>query len=240
MDEATVTRLNGINREFYRVTAESFDETRRRAWPGWERLLPFLPRTPLAALDIGCGNGRFGVFLAEKLGSAIRYHGIDNNAALLEHARNATVGFDAQFEERDIVENPPNAGMYDLVVLFGVLHHVPGTDRRRAFMRSAADRVAPGGVLAFACWRFYEYERFRQRIVPWPPDLTPNVEAGDYLLDWRRGELVTPALRYCHYVDDVEHDALVAATGMTEIATYRADGEGGEANRYSVLRPNPQ
>jgi tRNA (uracil-5-)-methyltransferase TRM9 len=237
MEEATVARLNDINREFYRVTAESFDETRRRAWPGWERLLPYLTqlRSPLAVLDIGCGNGRFGVFLAEKLGGAIRYHGVDNNAALLEHARSATAGLEPHLENRDIIENPPNTGTYDLVVLFGVLHHVPGAAQRRVLMHTVAQRVAPGGVLAFACWRFYEYERFRQRLVPWPPDLAAKVELGDYLFDWRRGDLAAPALRYCHYIDDDEHNALVAVTGMTEMAIYRADGESGDANRYSVL-----
>jgi SAM-dependent methyltransferase len=238
MDSATVARLNDINRQFYRVTAESFDETRRRAWPGWERLLPYLAQLglPLSVLDIGCGNGRFGVFLAEKLSGKIQYHGIDNNPALLEHARRATTGFDSRLEERDIVENPPNVGKYDLVVLFGVLHHVPGAHQRRALIRTVGQRVAPGGILAFACWRFYEYERFRQRTVPWSPELAPNVEPGDYLLDWRRGDLIVPALRYCHYVDDAEHDTLVAAASMTVVATYRADGESGDANRYSVLR----
>ncbi len=45
---------------------------------------------------------------------------------------------------------------------------------------------------------------------------------------WRRE---TPALRYCHYVDDAEHSALVAATGLTEVVTFRADGETGDMNR---------
>ena len=88
-------------------------------------------------------------------------------------------------------------------------------------------------MLAFACWRFYEYARFQERIPPWPDDLAKQVETGDHLLDWRQGER---ALRYCHYVDDAEHAALVDATGLVEIETYRADGRPGDANRYSLLR----
>jgi tRNA (uracil-5-)-methyltransferase TRM9 len=243
MDAPTIARLNQINREFYRITADDFDQTRGEAWPGWEHLIPYF-HTPLSVLDVGCGNGRFGIFLQKNLVGArhvalaplpaINYHGMDSNPALLEHAR-ATLeslpGMTITLEERDIIENPPDSGEYDLVVLFGVMHHIPGYAERQTFIRRLADRVKAGGLLAFACWRFYEYPRFRERIVPWPESIT--VEAGDYLLDWRRG---TTALRYCHYVDDAEHAALVAATGMREILTYRADGKTGDANRYSLLR----
>lgn len=232
MDAETIRRLNAINHEFYRLTADDFSETRGTAWPGWERLLPYL-RAPLSALDVGCGNGRFGLFLAEHLGAAnVQFHGVDSSDGLLAHARTALAGLpDVTLEARDIVENPPDAGSYDLVALLGVLHHIPGAVERQAFMRRLAERVKPGGLLVFAAWRFYEYERFRERIVPWPSDI--QVEPGDYLLDWRRG---TVALRYCHYTDDAEHAALVAATGLTELATYRADGATGDANRYSLLR----
>jgi tRNA (uracil-5-)-methyltransferase TRM9 len=230
MDAAAIARLNAINREFYRITANEFDATRGQAWLGWEKLLKYLSsqHTPLSVLDVGCGNGRFGVFLRER-GLNIAYHGMDNSQALLNKARAALP--DAALELRDIVDNPPDTGIYNLVVLFGVLHHIPGYTQRQAFMHTLAERVAVGGILAFACWRFYEYERFRARIVPWDDDIT--VEKHDYLLDWRRGER---ALRYCHYVDDDEHAELVSATGLHEIASYRADGEEGQANKYSILR----
>lgn len=267
MDEATIRRLNAINRQFYRVTADEFDQTRGSSWPGWERILPYL-HAPLSVLDVGCGNGRFGVFLCEKLVVShqssvasrqsadesqrppyselgtrnsvlnpqhfISYHGLDSNAILLDHARSSLItrpGLEFCLEERDILEHPPDSGEYDLVVLFGVLHHIPGYEQRQQFVRGLTQRVKPGGLLAFASWRFFEYERFRQRIIPWPDDV--QVEEHDYLLDWRRGEV---SLRYCHYVDDVEHAALVAATGLTEILAYRADGQDGKTNGYSILR----
>jgi tRNA (uracil-5-)-methyltransferase TRM9 len=231
MNDATVKRLNQINREFYRITADSFDESRGDAWPGWEVLLPYLLQPPLSVLDVGCGNGRFGVFLAQKIGADLAYTGIDSSASLLDRARVSLAGLNAHLEERDIVEQPPDAGEYGLVALFGVLHHLPGRAQRRVFMQTLAQRVAPGGYLAFAAWRFYEYERFRRRIIPWPADL--EVELGDHLLDWQRGER---ALRYCHYVDGAEHADLIAATGLTTITTYRADGRTNDINCYSLLR----
>ena len=228
MDEATIRRLNAINHNFYRTTADEFDQTRGQPWPGWFNLLSHLPAS-ITVLDVGCGNGRLGVFLAQHVA---HYHGVDNNPALLERAREALAHLPSvTLDVRDIVENPPDSGAYDLVALFGVMHHIPGAQRRRDLMQMLAQRVRPGGLLAFACWRFYEFERFRNRIVQWPEDI--QVEAHDYLLDWRRGQT---ALRYCHYVDDAEHDALVDASGLTEIERYRADGFSGTVNQYSILK----
>ncbi|MBC7869373.1 MAG: class I SAM-dependent methyltransferase [Chitinophagaceae bacterium] len=239
MDATTIQRLNAINREFYRVTADEFDQTRGTAWPGWEKLLPYLNRKPngttFSVLDVGCGNGRFGVFLAEHVGRELDYHGMDNNGALLERAMqavSAAPGVATTLERRDVVEDPPDSGLYDLVAVFGVIHHIPGCRQRQEFIRMLAKRVKPGGVLALACWRFYEFDRFRSRIIPWGDDLRDVVENHDYLLDWRRGEV---ALRYCHYVDDAEHAALLKASGLDEIVTYRADGFTGTVNQYSIL-----
>jgi SAM-dependent methyltransferase len=239
MDTKTINRLNAINRTFYATVADDFDQTRGTAWPGWQRLLPYLT-TPLSVLDVGCGNARFALFLHDNLSaldtqhSVLFYTGFDSNPALLDHARTALTGKERltfSLEQRDIIENPPDSGEYDLVVLLGVLHHIPGYEQRQTFMRQLAARVKRGGLLVFTAWRFYEYERFRERIIPWSDDLP--VEANDYLMDWRRGAV---SLRYCHYTDDAEHDALVQATGLTEIETFRADGQGGTANRYSILR----
>jgi SAM-dependent methyltransferase len=236
MDPATIQRLNQINHNFYARTAAAFDATRGRPWPGWERLLPHLPPDmPLTVLDAGCGNGRFGVFLAERRDGPIIYHGVDSNADLLELAESALSpmpDLTVTLEQRDVIDAPPT-GTYGLVTAFGLLHHVPGYANRQAFVRSLAGCVADGGLLAFATWRFHEFDRFRERIVPWPDDLAQTVEAHDYLLDWRRGET---ALRYCHYVDAAEHTELVAAAGMHEIETYRADGFTGTVNGYSILR----
>ena len=236
MDETTIRALNALNRRFYHITAAHFDRTRARPWAGWERLLPYLDALPkpIRVLDVGCGNGRFGVFLAERLGAEnVRYHGVDGAPTLLERARAALAEAHvrAQIEERDVLEGGLPDGEYGLVALFGVLHHVPSYRRRRAFMRELAARVAGGGYLALTAWCFYEFERFRRRIQPWPQEW--RAEKHDYLLDWQSGP---QAVRYCHYVDEAEHADLLAATGLDVVETFRADGKTGTLNRYSILR----
>src|SRR5215216_4249990 len=111
MDTDTINRLNAINRTFYATVADDFDQTRGTAWPGWQRLLPYLS-TPLSVLDVACGNARFALFLHDNLSFITQqpdsfsapsaqhsvlplfYTGLDSSPALLDHARTALSGKD--------------------------------------------------------------------------------------------------------------------------------------------------
>src|SRR5438046_10676647 len=107
MDATMVQRLNEINRIFYRATADRFEALLHNSWPGWQPLIPYL-RPSMSILDIGCGNGRFGKFAIRYAGNVIRYHGVDNNARLLEYAHNLLVDINPRLEQRDVTENPPD------------------------------------------------------------------------------------------------------------------------------------
>lgn len=234
MKPETRKRLNQLNRAFYAATAADFDATRQRAWAGWHDLLAIVDLPLDSLLDLGCGNGRFGRFIAENQEEPLRYIGCDNNQPLLDIAREALAchpHVQSRLIRRDIVSHGLPAQKARMVALFGVLHHVPGFEQRRELVAEAAARTEPGGWLVFTAWRFMEDEKLRKRILPWSGGF--EVEKNDYLLDWRRGQI---AERYCHYIDAAEHEALVAASGLRLAGDYRADGAGGNLNRYAVLQ----
>ena len=76
--------LRAINRRFYDRFAPEFDASRGRPWPGWERVVDCLV-PPVAVLDVGCGNGRFGAYLAGR-SDGLSYLGVDACGALLRAA----------------------------------------------------------------------------------------------------------------------------------------------------------
>jgi len=239
VDDTSFQQLIAINRGFYAVTADDFAQTRAVGWRGWGRLLPHLPHSaPLRVLDVGCGNARLATYLAQQLDRPIEYVGIDSSSRLLALAAD-NLRHDARIVPRllhqDALTDALPGGPFDLVAAFGFIHHIPGSDRRRASIAAMAERVGVGGVLAVTLWKFYEYERFRARIVPWShlDQLPTTLEAGDHLRDWRQGQR---ALRYCHYVDEHEQAALIEAAHLPLIDSYRSDGEGNRVNAYLIWR----
>lgn len=260
MDPATRRQLLAINRAFYEAHAAAFDRSRgARPWPGWQRLLPLLPagpphrdgRRPLGAvLDVGCGNARFACFL-EQAGFAFRYTGVDASPALLAAARRQlpdALADTAELVEHDFLASgapgealPP--GPFELVVLMGVLHHVPGADWRLALLRAAAARLAVPGLLVLAAWQFEDDPREQRKRVDWSraaeahgaAAIDPGaLEPGDALLRFGDDPMAPP--RYCHSVRDDEFEGWPDALELAVVGDFRADGARGIANRYAVLR----
>jgi len=250
VNDATAEALAAINRDFYAAHAASFSATRQSPWAGWERLLEPLRRraagdAALRVLDVGCGNGRFARFLAERLADRPHcVHGVDASEPLLREARRkAPPG--AGFLCADAVECPEALppGPFEAVVLFGVLHGVPGRAQRTALLRACAARLAPGGLLALSLWRLERDARLLGRVVDWnvyssrapmPIDCS-QLESGDLLLPWGAGDEV---LRYCHAFDESEIAQLQSALEPLELrpeARFRADGRSGEQNDYVLL-----
>jgi SAM-dependent methyltransferase len=250
LDSNTIRALNAINRRFYRDRAREFSQTRDAPWPGWTRLMESLgdgtASAPLHVLDVGCGNGRFARFLRER-GRAFRYLGVDASAALLDHARARLADSpDIEFAQTDFVETSLDGLRaekdFSLIVLFGVLHHVPGRERRVSLLQSLARRLTPDGRLAATAWQFQAFQRFRDRLLPWDrfnresddPIDTSQLETGDHLLPW--GPSPGAAVRFCHFSDETEMQALVSDAGLACLKTWLADGREGDLNRYYLLR----
>lgn len=248
MNAKTRQALIDINRAFYAGVADAFSDSRRDPWPGWQRALSHLKQPcdePISVLDVGCGNGRFATFLENELGRRFRYLGLDSSSSLLARARDvhdplAHVEF-AQLEILDpTAQLAPVGARFDLIALFGVLHHIPGESSRRDLLRELIARLAEGGILIVTAWQFGAFERFRSRILPWEQynDRIPDpidereLEDGDHLLRWGAASLP----RYCHFADPDELRGLLGIDSSEWIDEFSADGKTGNLNRYAVVR----
>jgi tRNA (uracil-5-)-methyltransferase TRM9 len=243
---STILQLNQLNLNFYSQVSAAFDESRSHAWDGWRQLVePLSSLAEINLLDIGCGNGRFGQFLAEQNLPLKTYVGLDSNQELLQSAAKGLSrhNIDHQLIKTDLVEDLLGDGLPlttpqskpNLVVLFGLLHHIPSLELRLKLVRLVANELETGGIMVFTLWLFNNFHRFHKKYIS-PSEInikSDELEEGDYLLNWLRGE---EAIRYCHYADRIEIESLVESTKLKIVSTYTADGREGDLNQYIILK----
>jgi tRNA (uracil-5-)-methyltransferase TRM9 len=277
MPHDRTSQLNQLNRQFYTDSAESFSRTRTSQWEGWSRALPEISavfascrkaeRLP-QVLDLGCGNGRFLAFLQNEAGvSEFSYHGVDLSATLLQSAALVTTDPTIQrtFSQVDLVEMLLSAQSGsefraerlssvfsptpDLIVLFGVMHHIPSLELRKQLLSAAWRALAPGGALIITFWQFANGARFAAQLTspettlsisPSPTKTSPPAEDSfshfDYLLPWQK----KPAARYAHHFCDAEIALLTELFPPDcRIDHFAADGKE-RLNYYLVLKKNSE
>jgi 2-polyprenyl-3-methyl-5-hydroxy-6-metoxy-1,4-benzoquinol methylase len=240
MDSTTAAYLIEINREFYTRFSDSFSATRHRIQPGVRRVLGMLKGNE-SILDLGCGNGELWRELA-KGGHRGPYLGVDFSVPLLLEAETQPEGFGARFMEVDLTQLQAYsdqlsvAGNWSLITAFAVLHHIPSTELRLNLLRVVNKLLKKDGYFIHSNWQFLNSEKLKARIQPWEAvDLSvTQVDAGDYLLDWRSGG---KGLRYVHYLDENELAELASASNFRISDTFYSDGETGNLGLYQIWQP---
>jgi len=247
MQPEIIQRLLDINKEFYQRFGQAFAQTRRRIQPGVRRVLgEWISDGDW--LDIGCGSGALAQswHAGEMRGN---YTGIDFSAALLEEAISGIAGMPARngltisFRNVDLsrVDWTTTLGrkLYDGVVSFAVLHHIPAAQERQRLVKQIAGLLKINGLFILSVWQFQHSPRLMARVQPW--ELAgihrEEVEEGDMLLDWRHQsdeQSKEPGLRYVHLFSREELAALAEASGFKIIDVFESDGKGGRLGLYQV------
>jgi SAM-dependent methyltransferase len=100
---------------------------------------------PGRALDLACGEGQNGIWLAS-LGWNVVGVDFSEVAIAKANARAERDGLDVEFVCADLVAYVPEVGAFDLVLVLYL--HIPA-EQRRAVLERAAAALAPGGTFVF-------------------------------------------------------------------------------------------
>jgi SAM-dependent methyltransferase len=234
MQPEIARKLLELNHQFYQTFAEDFSATRQRLQPGVVQVLDAV-QLSASVLDLGCGNGQVAAYLAKR-GHTGSYLGLDSANNLVEIARELALP-DAEFITRDLAAPDwelllPDQ-VYDYVICFAVMHHIPSRELRIEFLNKVKRLLAPGGSFIHSNWQFLESQKLRERVLPWETVglSDQDVDEHDYLLDWRRGGT---GYRYVHYFTSAELHSLAEATGFKITGLFTSDGEGNNLGLYQI------
>jgi tRNA (uracil-5-)-methyltransferase TRM9 len=250
MDKKIILQLDQLNQKFYQKTADSFDQTRQFAWQGWVKLLPAiksLTNKKISVLDIGCGNGRFSEFLTENQIN-FTYTGVDNNQQLLDKAETKLKKTNNKYSLQNLnlikllIDDQLAEQFeqkFDLIVAFGVLHHIPSFRLRiKLIEQLGLLSKDESSFLVLTAWQFGQDKRFdSKKIEPEKTGVKPeNLEENDFILDWQGNKKIA---RYCHFVDEGEVKKIDKKVSDLKLKQkFFADGKSEKLNRYLVWRKN--
>ena len=252
-------QLLDLNRRFYTEYGREFSATRGRLQTGVLHVIESL-RGDETILDLGCGNGELARTLSRR-GHHGSYLGLDFSLPLLDEAEREAFDFPVQFMQADLVSSdwdviargvlpqsnplfdneiatPPSAARndsFDIVFSFAVLHHIPSSELRLQIIQKIHEHLKPDGMFIHSNWQFLNSPRLKARIQPWESIglQGSDVDANDYLLDWKRGG---NGLRYVHHFDESELGDLAKASGFEVIDTFYSDGENKRLSLYQIWK----
>lgn len=139
-----------VNRTFHAAESKNYDSIHAEMFAEeeavWNRLVQTLPESPekLTVLDIGCGTGLVGGFLARFCAERIgKIHLLDPSAEMLGQAREKSANwpFDCAFHEGDI--HAADIPAVDVATINSVMHHVVELE---SLLQRVQSVLNPGGV----------------------------------------------------------------------------------------------
>ena len=197
MIKKDILEINELNSKFYALHADSFDRSREFYWEGFNDALEFIGNNS-KILDLGCGNARFFKFLKENEVN-VNYLGVDNNPNFIE--KNKENYPKAKFKNLDVITSLNQIqDTFDVIVVFGVTHHIPSKEYRKMWFEQAIKLVEKGGYIVISFWNFdikKEDKSFKTEFY--------NKEVSDYFLGWKRD---FSEHRYCHRYSEAEIDEI--------------------------------
>ena len=252
VDQEVSAKLLALNSQFYQTLGQEFSATRARLQPGALRVLADITQNA-SILDIGCGNGELAKELLRGKFSG-RYVGLDSSPVMLKEASSDLILDSAgastpelhflladlaspTWDQTPVFNQHALEGIhFDYTLAFAVLHHLPGVELRRRVLAKIRRMLKPNGRFVHSEWQFLNSPRLQNRLQSWEEiGLTSaQVDAGDYLLDWRRGG---HGLRYVHHFTESELSEVAAETGFIIEETFLSDGERGKLGLYQVWQP---
>lgn len=211
---------------FYGTFGVDFARTRQKPWPGWKRCVNIQGRTLTKVLDLGCGNGRFYDFIKEK---NIQYTGLDNSKVLLNLAKQRFASPKAQFVYQDVFDLNKLPKGYDLVVAFGLTHHVPNHGFRLKWFNKIRTLLNPNAILILTFWHYHLDKRFEKKAV--------KIEGGknDYMLSWNNYK--SQRLYHLYTKDELSKIKSQYRNNDVELVDeFESDGRTNNLNKYLVFR----
>lgn len=189
--------------ETWNAIAESFHQTRKYPWTFCINYISTINKDCVCA-DLGCGNGRHLLPLAQQCKQAI---GFDISEKLLRITANRLKNQNidnSMLIQGDLCALPFHSDVFDHILYIAALHNIKNQKNRIKSLKETYRILKPNGTALVSVWKKNQ-NRFSSELF----SKEKRKENGDITLYWRQHNLNVP--RYYHLYEreefkkDIEH-----------------------------------
>ena len=227
MNSKQATEIIKEVKEQYNTIAADWDKTRVLSSGIKMKQIKRIKKSD-KVLDLGCGNG---LVVGDILKQGAKYYGIDISSGLIKIAKKKYAAEVkkkiVEFKVGDATKKLPYKNNYfDHVLSFAVLHHIPGVEKRLAFLQEVKRVLKTGGRADIIVWNlFNDWPRKRFCVDNQKNNPILGLEENDFLVGWS----ATPGKdvkRYIHSFSDQELKQLAQKVGFAKIKAGYFNREG--------------
>ncbi len=142
--------INDLRRD-YNLVSSSFARSRDRMWPEVKFLFDYTKEEE-RVLDLGCGNGRFSIYLEKA-----DYVGVDFSEGMIEEARKRFP--EKKFLVSDAFNLPFKENYFDKIYSIAVVHQIPSHEYRLQVLSEIKRVLKKGGMFFLTAWKMSEEEK---------------------------------------------------------------------------------
>lgn len=213
----------------WNAIAESFHHTRKQPWDFCSKYIRSLPLNTINA-DLGCGNGRHLVLLANQSTQVI---GLDLSEKLIRitktviQKQNIT---NTTLVQGDLCQLPFNSNSLDHVLYIAALHNIRKKKNRIASLKELYRVLKPGGTALVSVWSRNQ-ERFKNK----QREQNKDGEPGDVLIYWTQHKLNVPRFYHLYQKKEFINDIKEATFTIQVVQETHISSLESVDNYYAIL-----
>jgi len=217
--------LNTMNE--WDVIARSFDSTRKRAW---KECIDFISGIRGTALDIGCGNARHLIPMAEKCRVAV---GVDSSPEMIRVAKENTAGLhNVALICGNACALPFPDELFDAALFIAALHNIRGRKNRVHALCELKRVLNHDGRALISVWSKWQ-DAFRWHFITRSPI---SGEHGDIQIPWRKDGMNVPRFYHLYSMREFKGDILRAGLHIERLWKTNKVSKKHADNYFAVVK----